>query len=101
MERPPKISNLMAEIRKCLDTGKYLDTRHASERQTERHITRPEVIKVLRTGFHEKRKDQFKVEYQTWNYSVRGKTVDAKNLRVIISFDPSGMLLISAIDLDN
>lgn len=100
MERPPKISNLMAEIRKCLDTGKYLDTRHATERQTERHITRPEVLKVLRTGFHEKRKDQFNEEYQAWNYSVRGKTVDARNLRVIISFDPSGMLIISAIDLD-
>ncbi len=90
----------MVKIRECLDTGKYLDTRHATERQAERDITRPEILRVLRTGFHEKRKDQFKEEYQAWNYSVRGKTVDARNLRVIISFDPSGMLIISAIDLD-
>jgi hypothetical protein len=100
MARPPKIINLMVEIRKCLDTGKYLDTRHATERQAERDITRPEILRVLRTGFHEKRKDQFKEEYQAWNYSVRGRTVDARKLRVIISFDPSGMLIISAIDLD-
>lgn len=100
MVRPPKISNLMVEVRRCLETGKYLDTRHATERQAERDITRPEVLKVLRTGFHEKKKDQFKEEYQTWNYAVRGKTVDARNLRVIISFDPNGMLIISAIDLD-
>jgi phage terminase large subunit-like protein len=77
-----------------------LDTRHATERQEERSITRPELLKVLRTGFHEKKKDQFKEEYQAWNYAIRGKTVDERNLRVIVSFDLNGMLIISAIDLD-
>ncbi len=100
MNRPTKINNLIAVVGKCLDEGRYLDTRHATERQEERSITRPELLKVLRTGFHEKKKDQFKEEYQAWNYAIRGKTVDERNLRVIVSFDLNGMLIISAIDLD-
>jgi hypothetical protein len=66
-----------------------------------RRILRTEAIYVLRHGRHEKRKDQFRAEYQTWNYAVRGKTLDGgKELRIVISFDTTvGMLLITAIDL--
>ena len=48
----------------------------------------------------EKRKDKFDEAYNSWNYSVRGKTVDLRELRVIVSFDDSGMLIITAIDLE-
>ncbi len=99
-ERPPKISNLMDVIRECLDRHRYLDTRHATDRQLERSITRPEVIYVLRGGHHEKSKDRFDEQYAAWNYSVRGRTVDRKEIRIIVSFDEStGMLIITAIDL--
>jgi len=77
-----------------------LDTRHATDRQGERKITRPEVIQVLRNGPHEKRKDLFVKQYNAWNYAVRGKTVDRRELRVIVSFEAeTGMLIITAIDL--
>ena len=99
MDRPPKISNLLESIRKCLDQGKYLDTRHAFQRQTEREITRPEVQHVLRIGFHEAKKDRFDGDFKAWNYAIQGMTVDRRKLRVVVSFDVNNMLIITAIDL--
>ncbi len=99
MSRPPKHPDLMNAIKACLDAGQYLDTRHAGERGQERQITRPEVLFVLRNGFHEGKKDEFKELYQAWNYAVRGRTIDRRELRIAVSFDESGLLIITAIDL--
>jgi Domain of unknown function (DUF4258) len=95
-----KIARLKDQITECLDAGRYLDTRHANERQAERMIIRSEVIYVLRNGYHEKRKDKFETQYQAWNYAIRGKTIDKRELRVIVSFDEQNMLIITAIDLN-
>ena len=82
-----KTERLMERISGCLDAGRYLDARHSIERHHEREITRPEVLYVLRRGFHEKKKDKFESRYQAWNYAVRGKTLDKRELRIIVSFD--------------
>ena len=97
---PQKLNNLMDEIAHAVEEGRYLDTRHATERQAQRTITRPEVLYILKKGYHEKRKDKFDDAFQAWNYAVRGKTVDKRNLRIIVSFDENNMLIITAIDLD-
>jgi hypothetical protein len=89
----------MDEIRACIKVGRFLDTRHAFERQDERRITRPEILYVLKNGHHEKQKDRLEALYQTWSYSVRGKTVDRRELGIIVSFDENGMLIITAIEL--
>ncbi|MBI1861890.1 MAG: DUF4258 domain-containing protein [Deltaproteobacteria bacterium] len=94
------MSNLLETIRKSLDEGRFLDTRHAFQRQTERNITRPEIQYVLRTGFHEKNKDQYDEPFKAWNYAIRGKTVDKRGLRIIVSFDVNNMLIITAIVLE-
>lgn len=99
MKRPPKLDDLMPVVWSHLDQGRYLDTRHATDRQQERLITRPELLQVLRGGHHEKRKDRFDEPHKAWNYAVKGKTADRRELRIIVSFDPSGMLIITAIDL--
>ncbi len=67
--------------------GKIIDTRHSKDRQRERFVTFPEIIEVLTTGWHEKVKDKWKEEYNTWNYSIRGKTLDSAELRVPVFFD--------------
>lgn len=97
--RPPKLSNLMAVIKTGLESGRYLDTRHAFDRKMGRQITRPEVIFVLNHGHHEKRKDKFEELFNAWNYAIRGKTMDQRELRVAVSFDENGMLIITAIEL--
>jgi len=89
----------MEAIRRSLDSGNYLDTRHAHERQEERRITRPEVLYVLRYGHHEAKKDRFDEPFKAWNYAVRGKTIDRRDLRIIVSFDESAMLIITAIEI--
>ncbi len=53
----------MERISKALDSGKYRDVVHAQVRQQERQITRPEYTYVLRNGFHEARKDEYRPEY--------------------------------------
>ena len=99
VSRPEKIPELMSVIRACIEEGRYLDTRHAWERQNDRRINRPEILYVLKCGRHEKSKDKFNEFHHTWNYAVRGKTVDRRELRVIVSFDENGILIITAIEL--
>jgi len=99
-KNPQKVEDLLNVIARHLEAGRFLDTRHATDRQSERKITRSEVLFVLRHGFHEKRKDRFDEQFHAWNYAVRGKTMDRKDLRIIVSFDEAGMLIITAIEME-
>ncbi len=99
MSRPGKHLDLLNVIRACIEDGRYLDTRHAVERKNQRQITRPEILFVLKNGRHEKAKDKFDDAYEAWNYAIRGKTLDRRELRIVVSFDENGMLIITAIDL--
>ena len=62
-----------------------------------------EVKTVIGRGWHEKAKDQYKAEHAAWSYAVRGKTVEGRALRVVISFEPDEegelLRLVTAIDL--
>jgi len=62
-------------------------------------VTRVEYLYILRHGFHEKAKGKFDLAYDAWNYAIRGKTVDRRNLRVIVSFDEENMLIITVIEV--
>ncbi|MBL6991386.1 MAG: DUF4258 domain-containing protein [Bacteriovoracaceae bacterium] len=95
-----KIKKLIAAINKSLDSGDYIYTGHANARLQQREVTRQEVKQVLRSGFHEKKKDKYDPAYESWNYSVKGTTIDNRNLRVIVSFDEYGMLIITVIDIN-
>ena len=96
----PKLPNLLELARHLADSGDYVLLKHARERSAERAITEPEWIYVLRTGWHEKRKDSYDEFYESWAYSIRGKTIDGRELRVVVSFDDdTEMLIITLIDL--
>ena len=99
-KRPPKVQDVIALVRSYVERGTYRDTRHAAQRKEERGITLLEILHVLKRGHHEKRKDEFKPEYGDWNYAIRGRTVDQRELRVVVVFEAPGLLLITAIDLD-
>lgn len=72
---------------------------HAVERRLQRNISINDIIYVLTTGWHENKKDSYHEEYSEWNYSIRGKTIDKRPLRIIVSFDNSNMLVITVIHL--
>lgn len=99
MKKRPKIEHLIDKVRECVQSGRYLDTYHSQARQFERGVARYEITDVLVHGFHEKAKDTFDDNYQAWNYAIRGKTVDKKELRVIVSFVTDSMLIISVINI--
>ena len=99
--KPRKMDHPLEAIRSCIRSGWYRETAHALQRQTERKITLTEILHVLDTGRHEKSKDSFDEAYRSWNYAIRGWTVDRQDLRVIVSFDVErGLLIITAFYLE-
>ena len=93
-KRPEKTPDLLNLVRQLTIEGRYLETHHARQRQLERDIILSDVLHVLKTGRHEKKKDQFDEVYQAWNYAIRGFTTNEVDLRVIVSFDEEVKLLI-------
>ncbi len=73
-------------------------TEHAISRQKLRSLKLPDIVEVLRNGFHEKDKTLFSNKFQTWNYAIRGKAVDGGDVRVIVAFEKD-MIIITAIRL--
>ncbi len=100
MSRSPKRSDLLAAVRQAAQRGDYVLTKHARKRLAQRKITLPELLQVLASGRHEKAKDEFVERFQAWNYAIRGKTVDKRELRVAVGFDPI-LLIITVIDLES
>lgn len=95
------MANLLETIYECIDTGRYLETFHAVVRKEQRRIILSDLLFVLRNGYHEKRHDKFDEAFEAWNYAVRGKTIDAHEMHVIISFDEEmQMLIITAFHLE-
>ncbi len=97
--RPAKISNVLKKIKECLELGRYYDTSHARDRKIQRNISLPHVLHVLKMGYHEKKKDEFKPEYNDWTYSIRGLTIDGRDIRIAIAFDENNMLIITVIEV--
>ena len=102
-KRPPKVENVLATVHECLKTGRYRDTRHATDRKSERSITRLEVEQALRQGRHVPSRDRFDEAYGDlgWTYAIEGKTIDRRSLRVVVAFDEATRtLIVTAIDLE-
>jgi len=99
VKRPPKLQNVLELSRQCIESGKYIPTFHAECRQLERDITLLDALHVIKTGYRELKKDQYKEEWQAWNYAVRGISLQGDMIRVIISFENDGMLIITVINL--
>lgn len=99
MERFYKIKNVLTLIRYKAHKGEFIVLPHAITRQIQRNISIPDIIRVLTTGWHESKKDEYKDEYQSWNYAIRGKTIDNRELRIAVSFDENNMLIVTVIHL--
>tara|TARA_Y100000768_G_scaffold70167_1_gene49419 strand:+ start:653 stop:991 length:339 start_codon:yes stop_codon:yes gene_type:complete len=103
--RPEKKTDdeLFKAIENALKNRSYYFTPHSQKRaQERRNVSELQVIRILKskTKYHEKKKDEFKEEFNTWNYSIRGKTVDSENVRIAVSFDENNMLIVTVINLD-
>lgn len=99
MTRAAKISNLMGVVREKVQQGDFILMPHAIERRLQRSISVNDIVHVLTTGWHEAKKDRYQEAYFAWNYSIRGKTIDNRSLRIVVSFDENAMLVITVIGL--
>lgn len=96
---PPPLEKLREKICECIKNDKYRQTLHALHRESERSIDLVDALYVLKTGRHEKNKTSFDDIFQTWKYAIRGWTLDREDIRVIVSFDSEGMLIITVIKI--
>lgn len=99
MTRPAKDKNILIKASTSVATGSILYSRHANERMFERRIIKPEIEHVLSHGHHEAKKDQFNEELSSWDYALKGKTVDGRILRVVIAVVEPNVIVVTAIDL--
>lgn len=53
---PDQIKDLQAKIRECIEQERYMQSKHAIDREYEREIELPDALYVLKTGRHEKSK---------------------------------------------
>jgi hypothetical protein len=97
--RPDKLKEVLMQVRLCVEKGNYKFSKHALERKQQRAFTLPDILYILKNGYHEKPKDTFDEQTQMWKYAIRGKTIEKKEGRVIVTLDRSGMLIITVIRL--
>lgn len=94
---PPQLKTLLKTVRECVQHERYRFSNHALQRLSERKVDLQDVIYVLKHGSHDQARDTWDVHYQTWNYSIVGKTVDQKNLRIVVNVDASFVVIITVI----
>ncbi len=106
MKRKGKLDSIYLKnlIFKCINANLYVETKHVFQRYIDRGIRRWEIFDVLINGYHERQKDYYENDFQKWNYAIRGKTIDGKELRIVVSFEdghsPEVLIIITAIDLN-
>lgn len=93
--RPKKIDDLMDKVHSALKSGLYRDTRHSKDQKYERDITLSEIIEIFENGFHESNKDEFREDFQDWNYAIRGTTFEGRDLRVPIYFEEDLIMIVT------
>ncbi len=91
-------TDVLQQVKQHVRNGTYIVREHALMRQEQRSICLPDVLYVLVNGRHEQEKDIFDVKYQRWKYAIRGRTVNASDLRIIVAFHEK-MAIITVIKL--
>src|SRR5579862_6485728 len=94
-------SDPFIKVTECIKKGYYKKVEHAARRQIQRSISYYEIIDALKHGHHEPEHDTWNSEWKKLNYSIRGKTAEGKDLRIVVSLNRSGtqLMIITAIDM--
>jgi putative lipase involved disintegration of autophagic bodies len=79
--------------------GRFTGTEHSIIRSNERRIEALDIVEVIENGYHEKNKDEYREDFQSWNYAIRGKTIDGDELRVAVFFKDDAVVVATVIRL--
>jgi len=85
--RPPKEDDVLKKMQGLHSAGKLRIHPHANQRMGERNVIYFEVLQALSKAKHQPSKDRFSDEHRTWEYSMEGRTLDSKLLRIGIAFE--------------
>ncbi|MCE5228974.1 DUF4258 domain-containing protein [bacterium] len=99
-KRPAKIPDdkLIPFIRESVSTGNYRESYHHRVENIGRpahDVSRQEVEQVLLSGRREPARDRFE-DYQAWSYSIKGRTIDKRLIRVAVSIYEDMLFIVSA-----
>jgi hypothetical protein len=97
---PLKDANVPDKVRKALADNDYRIHPHALLRMNERKVILTEITYILKNGYQEVSKDEFDHKFQNWKYSIRGNTLDERDLRVVVKL-AGKMMIITIVDKDN
>ena len=86
MKKKEKLVDIVSLAKDLIIKGSYAISKHAYVRQGERSMNLGDIKNIIFTGYHEKRKDQYKEEFQDWSYAIKGSTLDGEQARVCITF---------------
>ena len=98
-----KTPKVLQKARVAISSGNYSYTRHALARQGHRNISDADLKEAILSGWHEAKKDEWKEEYQDWNYSIRGPSLEGDQLRIALAIEENANVLaviITVINLD-
>ena len=99
MKPVPNIANVLSLIQERARSGEYIILPHAVDRSSQRVVSVADIEFVLINGRHESEKDEYKTAFRSWNYAIRGHTIDQRQLRIAVAFDEDEMLIITVIRL--
>ena len=83
----PKEANVAKKMKELLGINKIRFSGHANKRVGERNVIDYEVRQALNSGKHDPSKDRYSANWNNWEYSIEGKTLDERHLRIGISFE--------------
>lgn len=93
---------LLEMIRQLIALNRYRSSGHFQEREKQRQIFLWEVLHVLQHGSHEEERDEWDHKHQLWKYAVKGRTLDGRELRIVVSIlVKKCLLLITVYDLNS
>lgn len=83
-----------------IELNRFRTTQHFQDRERQRDIFLWEALHALKNGSHEESRDEWDNKYQLWKYAIRGRTMEARDLRVVVSIlQKEGLLLITVYEL--
>ena len=85
--KPQKENNVISKMKQLLGTRKIRISSHANQRMSQRKVLYFEVLQALSSGRHDPKRDRFNMEFNSWDYSIEGKTIDSRELRIGIAFE--------------
>lgn len=93
-------ADLFKFIEGSIADAKYIFTKHAKLRSSERKILETTVLDILenksgRKRRRNKKKDKFEMNALDWSYCIEGEDVNADKIRVIITFEKDLMPIIT------